>query len=142
MNSKTKKHYYWVIKTTEPVARYVEVIIWWGTEREYGLMYNIRYAKVWKTNSYSPPRKRLMTFIKTTGIDAELVEVPEEAYCHYKKYEKYFSGKMTAEEEKQWEQEEHVDEEWKKFVDDYILQQESPRVISTKRSLSGEKFAK
>lgn len=92
---------YFVIRTLGDEPRYIEQIgkDELGTgETEYALVYNIHYAKVFKTK----PSRTLETFIKITGIKAAYQQVPKSAYEEYQKYFQYISGRrnLTHEERK------------------------------------------
>lgn len=121
-------NYYWVIETEEKIPRYIEVILArdykMGYAREYGLVPNINYAKVW----LGKPVKALRNFIKETGIEAHIRKAHKRAYDHYQDYEAYFNGKreLTMQEKieikEDWEQwrREHDPIENQKSKDYYL----------------------
>lgn len=83
---------FFVIRTLEDEPRYIEQIgkDELGTgQAEYVLMYNIHFAKVFK----SKPTRTILDFMKNTGIKAAYQQVPKEAYLQYQKYYKYVNGK-------------------------------------------------
>ena len=103
--NKYKSHRYWVIRTMEQVPRFIEVIAYWNGVTDYGLVYNINLAKVYK--NFDPPYRTADKFVKATGIKCCFQEVDEKAFLHYKSYEAYFNGerKLTKEEKKKLKEE-------------------------------------